>query len=195
MSFDKQYETKKDGNRILIVDSHPIVHQGLIHLINKIPNLIVCGEAQNAHEALELIKTLKPDMIIIEISLKGISGIELIERIKMQYAELPILIFSIFDEHLYAERAFQAGATGYVMKKETPEEILRAIRQTLLKGIYMSPTVEKRMMDKSTGRQSIGCSSPMEPLSNRELEVFRLIGQGYGTRGIAEELCLSVKTI
>jgi len=100
MSFDKHHETNKDGNRILIVDGHPIVHQGLTYLINKIPNLIVCGEAKNVYEALDLIKTLKPDMIIVEISLKGLSGIELIERIRMQYAELPILIFRLMKIYM-----------------------------------------------------------------------------------------------
>ena len=193
MSFDKHHETNKDGNRILIVDGHPIVHKGLTYLINKIPNLIVCGEAKDANNALELIKTLKPDMIIIEISLKGLSGIELIERIRLQYPKLPVLVFSMLDELLYARRVFQAGAKGYIMKHETPERIVEAISQVLLKDIFLSK--KAAMIDESIDHQSIGFSSLMELLSNRELEVFRLIGQGYGTNRIAEELCMSVKTI
>jgi len=193
MSFDKHYETNKDKNRILIVDPFPIVHQGLTYLINKIPNLIVCGEAENTNKALELIKSLKPDMIIIEISLKGLSGIELIKRIKLQYPDLPVLVFSMLDELLYARRVFQAGAKGYIMKHEAPEKIVEAIRRVLLKDIYLSK--KAAMIDKSIDCQSNGFISLMELLSDRELEVFRLIGQGYGTYRIAEELCLSVKTI
>ena len=195
MPFDNQYEAKKDVREILIVDAHPILRQGLINLITQNTEFIVCGEAENAHKALEFIKTLSPDMVIVGIPLEGLSGIELIERIKLQYPELPVLVFSGLDERIYAKRVFQAGAKGYIMKYEAPEKVLEAIRQVMLKGIYVSNSVAEKIMNKSVGVQSIDGNFLIEFLSNRELEVFRLIGQGYGTRRIAEELCLSVKTV
>jgi DNA-binding NarL/FixJ family response regulator len=192
MSLHNQQEEVGEGSRILIVDPHPIVRRGIMQLINQNLGTIACGEAENAYKALELIGTLKPDMIIVEISLQGLSGIQLIERVTMNYSDLPVLVLSRLTEPFYVERAFQAGARGYASKGDTPDEILNAIRSVLAKKTYVSIKVNARMRDKSSDRH---VRLALKTLSNRELEVFRLIGQDYGTSRIAEELCLSVKTV
>ncbi len=195
MSLAKQNESGKDESSILIVDFYPVVRLGLIHLINNSKGLRVCGEAENAHEAVEAIKVLKPDMVIIDIFLKGLNGIELIERIKLQYPHLPILVFSMSDESFYAERVLRAGANGYIMKHLSLKMIMEAIRRVLLGEIFVSNKIALKIMHKSVSNRSSGSVSPIDLLSNRELAVFRLIGQGYRTRRIAGKLFLSVRTI
>jgi len=195
MSLAKELESGKDESRILIVDFQPIVRLGLIHLINNSKGLKVCGEAENAHEAMELIKVQKPDMAIIDISIKGINGIKLIENIKQQYPDFPILVFSMLDESFYAERLLKTGANGYLMKHEALKNIIKAIRCVLFEKYFVSEKVSAKVMYKSLFNRSKSYVTPIELLSNRELEVFRLIGQGYGTRRIAEELYLSARTV
>ena len=185
----------KDKTRILIVDDHPIVRRGLIQLINREKGLIVCGEAESAHKAMDAVKKLQPDMAIVDISLKGSSGIELIKYFKIHYPKLPVLVVSMHDEAVYAERVLRAGARGYVMKQEATEKVAKAIHQVLNKGTYLSDKMASKIMFQFIDRQSIKNFSPDDLLSDRELEVYHFIGQGYKTSRIAEELCLSIKTI
>jgi len=180
---------------VLIVDDHPVVRQGLAQLINEEKDLEVYGHAEDAPQAMQAIKELKPDMVIVDISLKDTSGMDLIKDIKIQYPNLPVLTLSMHDESLYAERALRAGAKGYIMKQEATERVVTAIRRVLAGEIYVSDSMAAKMVSKlATGVAPLGVS-PVDTLSDRELEVFRLIGEGCKTREIADRLHLSVKTI
>ncbi len=180
---------------VIIVDDHPIVRQGLAQLINQESDLHVCGQAEDAHEAMRIIKTENPDLAIVDLSLKETSGMELIKDIKIQYPHLPVLTLSMHDEAVYAERALRAGAKGYIMKQEATEKVITAIRQVLTGKVYISDGMAARMVTKLVaGPTEVGISL-VDRLSDRELEVFRLIGEGYGTREMADKLHLSVKTI
>jgi DNA-binding NarL/FixJ family response regulator len=185
---------KQTKTRVLVVDDHPIVRQGLVQMIEHEPDLEVCGQAEDSHTALQAVDKLKPDMAIIDISLKGASGIELMKSIKLQHPNFRVLALSMHDESLYAERALKAGARGYIMKHEAPERVIAAIRRILGGEIYVSENMTARMVHKLVDGAEDG-STGIESLTDRELEVFRLIGLGHGTRQIAEELFLSVKTI
>ena len=182
-------------HRILLVDDHPIVRQGLAEMINQERDLQVTGTAEDVHRALEGIEKMRPDLVIADISLKGSNGIELLKNIKVRFPRTLVLVLSMHDESLYAVRALRAGAAGYIMKQEATEKVLTAIRQVLSGEIYLSERMEKKMMHQLVGGRSARTGSPIEDLSDRELEVFGLIGQGHGTRQIAEELHLSIKTI
>lgn len=186
---------RKAKSRILLVDDHPIVRQGLEEMINHENDLMVCGTAEDLHKALDQIAALKPDLVMVDISLKGSNGIELLKNIKVRYPKLLVLMLSMHDESLYAVRALRAGASGYVMKQEATDTVLTAIRQVLNGEIYLSEKMEKKMMQQLVGGRTARTGSPLEDLSDRELEVFGLIGQGHGTRQIAEQLHLSIKTI
>jgi len=181
--------------RVFVVDDHPIVRQGLSQLIDRDPGMRVCGEAEDARAALEAIETLKPDIMIVDVALQGPDGIELLKTIRARDSKLPVLMLSMHDESLYAERALRAGANGYIMKQEATERVLVAIRQILGGEVYVSDRMAQKMMHQFIGRSGMAKRSTMEELTDRELEVFRLIGQGHGTRQIAEELHLSVKTV
>jgi DNA-binding NarL/FixJ family response regulator len=187
--------TTKSTTTILVVDDHPILRQGLTQLINQEVDLRVCGEADEEHTAVEAIAALKPDMVIVDIALKDTSGIELIKRIKASNERLPILVLSMHDESLYTERALRAGANGYIMKQEAPDQIVKAIRRVLAGEIYVSEQIGSRLLRKIVHGRPTAIDSPIDNLSDRELEVFRLIGRGYRTRQIAEMLRLSVKTV
>jgi DNA-binding NarL/FixJ family response regulator len=178
-----------------VVDDHPIVRQGLSQLIDREPDLMVCGEAEDARAALDAIAPLKPDILIVDVSLEGRDGIELLKTIRSRDSKLPVLMLSMHDESLYAERALRAGANGYIMKQEATERVLIAIRQILGGEVYVSDRMAQKMMHHFIGRSGVARRSTMDDLTDRELEVFRLIGQGHGTRQIAEELHLSVKTV
>ena len=195
MGQEDQESIKNNKKRILIVDDHPVVRQGLAYLINQQTDLMVCGEAENANQALNAIETLKPDLAIIDISLKGPNGIALIDSIKSKYNNFLVLVLSMFDESIYAELALKAGAKGYIMKIEAIEKILIAIRQVLGGEIYVSDEIASEMLYKFINDKSSKGSLSMACLSKREKEVFRLIGQGYGTQQIAEELYMGVKTV
>jgi DNA-binding NarL/FixJ family response regulator len=186
---------KKIKDRLLLVDDHPIVRQGLAEMINQEHDLMVCGTAEDVHKALEAIDRIKPDLVIADISLKGSNGIELLKNIKIRHPRMLVLVLSMHDESLYAVRALRAGAAGYIMKQEATEKVLTAIRHVLTGEIYLSEKMEKKMMHQLVGGRTARTGSPIEDLSDRELEVFGLIGQGHGTRQIAEELHLSIKTI
>jgi DNA-binding NarL/FixJ family response regulator len=180
---------------IVIVDDHPIVRQGLADLLNEEQDLAVIGQAEDAPEAMQIIRKQKPDIVIIDVSLKETSGIELIKDIKALDSEIPVLTLSMHDESLYAERALRAGAKGYIMKQEATDKIVNAIR-TVLKGqLYLSDRMSSRILRKIVGGGVEVESSPIDRLSDRELEVFTLLGQGHGTRQISEQLHLSIKTI
>jgi DNA-binding NarL/FixJ family response regulator len=180
---------------VLIVDDHPIVRQGLAQLINQEKDLEVCGQAEDAHEALQAIRHLNPDLVVTDISLKDTSGIDLIKDLKIQYPSLPVLALSMYDEAVYGERALRAGARGYIMKQEATEKVVTAIRRVLAGEVYVSADMATKMVSKLIGGGPRQVGSSVERLSDRELEVFRLIGEGYGTREMADRMHLSVKTI
>ncbi|MBA4418767.1 MAG: DNA-binding response regulator [Syntrophus sp. (in: bacteria)] len=181
--------------KILIVDDHPILRKGLSMLINQEPDLIVEGEAEDARKAMEQIEALSPDMVIVDISLPGIDGVELIKNIRLRFNDLPTLVVSMHDESLFAERALRAGARGYIMKQEAVEKVLVGIRHVLAGEIFVSNATATKMLEKFVDGDGGKATSPLDLLSDRELAVFQLIGQGLGTRHIAEQLHLSVKTV
>jgi len=181
--------------RIMVVDDHPIVRQGLTLLINREPDLLVCGEAEEAMAAMHVLSSAHPDLLIVDISLNGPDGIDLLKNVRLTHPTLPVLILSMHDESIYAERALRAGANGYIMKQEATDSVLVAVRRILSGDIYVSARIANQMLRHYiTGSGSLRNSS-IADLSDRELEVFRLIGEGHGTRQIAEELHLSVKTV
>jgi len=185
-----------EKRRILIVDDHPIVRQGLALLINRETDLAVCGDAEEAGSALRRIEELKPDLVVVDISLNGPDGLDLLKNIRAREPNLPVLILSMMDELLYAERGLRAGANGYIMKQQATEQVLVAIRRILDGEIYLSERMANKMLHLFVGGGSpTEQSSPMADLTDRELEVFRLIGEGHGTRQIADELHLSIKTV
>jgi len=191
-----QSSTKSRGKRtVLIVDDHPIVRQGLAMLINQEQDLVVCGQAEDAHEAMRAVRESEPDMVIVDISLKETSGVELIKDLQVQHPDLPILTLSMHDEAVYGERALRAGARGYIMKQEATEKVVTAIRRVLEGEIYVSDGMAAKMVSKLVVGAGKRTGSPVERLSDRELEVFRMLGEGYNTREMAEKLHLSVKTI
>src|SRR5579871_873461 len=182
-------------SRIFVVDDYPIVRQGLALMINAEDDLIVCGEAEEAQTALQAIVECKPDILIIDISLNGPDGLELVKHVRTLFPELPILILSMHDEATYAERALRVKANGYIMKQEATEKVLIAVRRILNGEIYLSERMANKILQQyMAGPVAVGQSRITE-LSDRELEVFRLIGDGHSTRRIAEELHLSIKTV
>lgn len=181
--------------RVLLVDDHAVVRYGIAQLINKQGDLLVCGEEEDAARAMSAIEKLNPDLVIADISLKDSSGLELMRNIKAQYSGLPVLVVSAHDESIYAEIAFRAGALGYLMKQEALEKIIPAIRRVLSGNIYVSDTLAAKMLQQQIRGKTDIQESPVKGLSDRELEVFQLIGQWKKTSEIAQELHLSVKTI
>lgn len=190
----KENPQKKAKYRVMLVDDHPILRQGLAQLINQEKDLMVCGQFEEASKALDAVESLTPDAAIVDISLKGASGIELLKNIKVRFPALLVLVLSMHDESLYAERALRAGASGYIMKQEATEQVLVALRKVLNGEIYLSETMSSKLMHQLVGGKPTA-GSLLERLSDRELEIFGLIGQGRGTRQIAEQLHLSVKTV
>jgi DNA-binding NarL/FixJ family response regulator len=186
----------KDGKaQILLVDDHAVVRFGIAQLLNRQNDMAVCGEEEDASHAMTAIAALKPDLVIADISLKDSSGLELMRNVKAQYPGLPVLVVSVHDEAIYAEIAFRAGALGYLMKQEALEKILTAIRRVLSGAIYVSETLAAKMLQQQVRGQTTVNESPVKSLSDRELEVFQMIGQWKKTKEIAEELHLSVKTV
>jgi len=181
--------------RVFVVDDHPIVREGLALMINREPDLIVSGEAEEAHGALKQIAATRPDLVIVDISLNGPDGLEVIKTIRTTDLVLPLLVLSMHEEMVYAERALRAGANGYIMKQEATEKVLVALRRILNREIYVSERVANKMLRQYISGAEAARRSPVSDLSDRELEVFRLIGEGHSTRQIAEELHLSVKTV
>ncbi len=182
-------------SRVFIVDDHPLVREGLANLINEQDDLIVCGEAEDSAEAITRLATARPDVALIDISLKNESGLELVKNLEVQFPRVALIVLSMHDEALYAERALRAGARGYVMKRETTKSVLASIRHVLKGGIYVSERVVNRMAARSGWSRKAAASSPVERLSDRELEIFRLLGKGRTPSQIACDLNLSLKTI
>jgi DNA-binding NarL/FixJ family response regulator len=188
-------ERRAVKRRIFLVDDHPIVRQGLALLINRESDLAVCGDAEEASSALRQIEELKPDLVVVDISLNGPDGLDLLKNIRGRDQNLPVLILSMMDELLYAERGLRAGANGYIMKQQATEQVLVAIRRILGGEVYVSERMADKMLHLFVGGSPAEQSSPVADLTDRELEVFRLIGEGHGTRQIADELHLSIKTV
>jgi DNA-binding NarL/FixJ family response regulator len=201
MATKPQITTQAKKARVLLVDDHPIVRRGLALLIDRESDLSVCGEADGAHTAFHAITTLRPDLVVLDISLSGPDGLDVLKEIRVASSSLPVLILSMHDEAIYAERAMRAGANGYIMKQEATEKVLIAIRRILQGGVYLSDRLTSTMLQQFVRGGVPAKSSPLDKssrlrnLTDRELEVFRLIGTGHGTRQIADELHLSVKTI
>ncbi len=182
-------------HKILLVDDHPLMRKGLGMTLDAEPDLEVVGQADSAEEALELIADLKPDLVVIDISLPGMSGLELVKHVEAMYEAMKMLVVSRHDETLYAERSIRAGAKGYVMKLEASDVIVEAARRVLNGGIYVSQEINERLLMSMATGNSLMNESPLQLLSDRELEVFELIGNGVGTREIAERLHLATKTV
>jgi DNA-binding NarL/FixJ family response regulator len=180
--------------KVFLVDDHPIVRQGLALLIDREPDLMVCGEADGATSALQAIREAAPDFVVLDISLDGPDGLELLKTLRVRYPTLPVLVLSMHDEAVYAERALRAGANGYIMKQEATDRVLTAIRHILGGDVYLSDRLTKRMLQQFVNG-SVSPRDPLAKLSDRELEVYRLIGAGHSTRQIADELHVSTKTI
>lgn len=195
MVTKNQVGLRKPKTRVLLVDDHPILRRGLAQLINQEADMMVCGEAEDAPKAFEAVSTLQPDVAVFDISLKGGNGIELIKNVKARFPDLPILVLSMHDESLYAERALRAGSLGYIMKEEAIEQVLVAIRRVLVGEIFLSDKMKAKMLQQLANGKAKAFVSPIEHLTDRELEVFRLIGEGRSTRQIAGELHLSVRTV
>lgn len=185
----------KSVRKILIVDDHPVFCLGMSELINKADDLKVCGSEDTPAKALQAIGRLNPDLVIVDISLKDSSGIDLVSDINSRFQGLPVLMLSMYDESLYAERALLAGARGYLMKQEAIGVVVEAIRQVLSGKIYASEGVKDKVFQRLVSPHGTVDTTPLDQLTSRELEVFRLIGEGLSTREIAERMKLSIKTI
>jgi DNA-binding NarL/FixJ family response regulator len=179
--------------KILLVDDHPLVREWLTNLINEEPDFEVCGNAGNSREALGLIATLLPRIVVVDISLEDGSGLELIKDVKAAYTKVDLIVLSMHDETLYAERAMRAGAAGYIMKREVTEKVLDAIRTVLQGGLYFSNAVNAMLAQKLV--QGTGEPTAIGSLSDRELEVFQLLGRGHSTRQVSEQMNVSFKTV
>lgn len=181
--------------KVLIIDDHQMVREGLSHFINQSEDLIVCGEAEDAQQGHEQISRVKPDVVLVDISLPGTNGIEFIKTAISEHPKLPIVVVSMHDESLYAERSLRAGALAYVMKRDGSDEVLKALRKALAGELYVSGRISAAMFRKLIGRKTPKGDSSVSMLSDRELEVFEQIGRGRTTRKIAEDLQLSIKTV
>jgi DNA-binding NarL/FixJ family response regulator len=181
--------------RVLIVDDHPMMRAGLVHVINHQPDLVVCGEAENAAEALDAVDAGRPDLVLADITLPGKSGLELIKDIKAIRPELPILVISMHDESLYAERVLRAGARGYITKHEGGEKLMQAVRHVLSGQIYVSEKMSAHILERFSGGQAAAVCSLVAQLSDREFGVFELLGEGLSAHEIAARLHISTKTV
>jgi DNA-binding NarL/FixJ family response regulator len=186
---------KPKKKRILMVDDHPMMRQGLAQLIEHEPDLATCGEADSAAEALRLANEQHPDLVLLDISLPDKNGLELIKDLQALHPEMPVLAVSMHEESLYAERVLRAGGRGYIMKQEGGKKLLAAIHRVLSGQIYVSDAMSAKILEIFSGRRPTEGNSPLEKLTDREFEIFHLIGQGLANRQIAADLHLSVKTV
>jgi DNA-binding NarL/FixJ family response regulator len=187
--------TKATKRRVFLVDDHPMTREGLAANIERQADLEVCGEANNPAEAMSVLASLKPDLMVTDMTMPGRSGVEFIKDVHAMMPGLPILVLSMHDEMLFAERALRAGARGYLMKDAGSAKVLEVIRLILGGQSFVSPQMSARLLDAVTGRRPRGSTSPIEKLSDREFEVFRLLGTGKSTKEVAEALNLSPKTV
>ena len=183
------------SKRLLVVDDHPMMRQGLAQLIGNEEDLEVCGEAENGAQAITAITLARPDLVLADISLPDKNGLELIKDVQALHPGLPMLVISMHDESLYAERVLRAGGRGYIMKQEGGKKLMEAIRRVLSGQIYVSERMSSRILEVFSGRPKEKPANPVGSLSDREFEVFQWLGQGKGTREIAEQMHLSVKTV
>jgi DNA-binding NarL/FixJ family response regulator len=181
--------------RVLVVDDHPMTRAGLIHVINHQPDLIVCGEAESAAQALDILDSSRPDLLLIDITLPGKSGLEFIKDVKAMHPELLMLVISMHDESLYADRVLRAGARGYITKHEGGEKLMEAIRHVLSGKIYVSESMSAHILEIFSGGQTRLDRSSIEKLSDPEFEVFESLGEGLSSQQIAKKLHLSAKTV
>ncbi|SRR6266540_2042206 len=189
-SHPKGYRAK-----VLVVDDHAVVRSGMVLLVSRQADLIVCGEAEDAAGALAAIATKKPDIIVVDLRLKNSDGLELVKNIKAQYPALPMLVFSMHEESVYAEQALRAGACGYLMKDEALESLVTAIRRVVAGGIYLSERMASSLLQHQVRGRTDAGASPLDRLTDRELQVLQLIGRWHTTRQIAQQLHLSIKTV
>jgi DNA-binding NarL/FixJ family response regulator len=187
--------TRARKKTVFVVDDHPLLRQGLALMINREPDLTVCGEAEEAQAAMKAIAAKKPDILIADISLNGPDGLDLLKTLRTSYPDLPVLVLSMHDESIYAERALRARANGYIMKQEATEKVLIAVRRILSGDIYLSDRMANKLLHQYISGSAADSKSRLSTLSDRELEVFRLIGEARTTRQIAEKLHLSIKTV
>lgn len=181
--------------RLLLVDDHPMVRERLAELINREPDLSVCAEAEDRHQAIEMIKARHPDLVIVDITLKNSDGVELIKDVHSRWPGLLVLVLSMHDESLYAERVLRAGARGYITKQEATRNILQAIRRVLEGQIFLNQNIASQILGRLVAPNATNASSPVEALADREMQVFELTGRGLNTRQIAEQLHIGVKTV
>lgn len=182
-------------SKILIVDDHPIFCLGMAELINQEPDLIVCGSESTAEKAWDMIKKHKPDLVIVDISLKESNGLDLVEEINREYPGLPSLVLSMYDESLYAERALISGARGYIMKQKAVRQVVEALRQVLSGDVYASQKIKNKVFNRLISSGKSNEKFFLDKLTNRELEIFRLIGDGLESKEIADRLKVSIKTV
>jgi DNA-binding NarL/FixJ family response regulator len=181
--------------RIFIVDDHPLLRRGLAELINREPDMVFCGEAEDSPSAIKAISQIKPDLVIVDISLKGYNGIELIKNIKAFDQKIQVLVLSMHDESIYAMRVLKAGAKAYVMKQEVVDKVMEAVRRIRAGKVFVSERVASRMLDQVVVGGDPAPDSPVDLLSDRELEIVNMIGSGLPTREIAAKLHISIKTV
>jgi DNA-binding NarL/FixJ family response regulator len=191
----RPHATSRKKARLLLVDDHPILRQGLGRLINDQADLMVCAETDSPPPTLKLIEQHKPDLVLLDLSLNGGDGLELCRQIRDRWPSLPVLVLSMHDESLHADRSLRAGASGYITKQESQDKVMEAIRRVLAGGIYLSDAMATKLLRGISGHHDSAGASPLESLTDRELQVFRMIAQGQNVRTIAEALYLSPKTI
>ena len=194
MITDNKLRNQGRKHRVLLVDDHPLVRRGVADVIAREPDLELCGEASDVIEALSVLEQTKPDVVVVDLSLKTGHGIELIEKIKARDSQIKTLVSSMHDETLFAERVLRAGAMGYITKQEPPETLLKAIRQVLRGEVYLSPRMTSRLL-RRVAEGGMAREDPVQGLSNREVEVYEMIGQGLTIQQIAQRLHLSPKTV
>ena len=194
-SGSKRAGDENEKARVMLVDDHPIVRQGLANLIDAEDDLEVCAQVESADEALAALPGARPDVVVIDVALGERSGLELVKDVRARWPDMPMLVLSMHDEMLFAERALRAGAKGYIMKQEATEKVMEGIRRVLAGELYVSEKMAARLMTQAVSNKGAPEENPLARLSDRELEVFTMIGHGLGTREIAGKLILSVKTV
>ena len=195
MKMNRPAQGSDGKSKVLIIDDHPILRQGLGKMLNDQDDLIVCGEAETPPQAVRAVNELQPDLVLLDLTLAEGDGLELCKQLHDMHPKLPILVVSMHDESLYAERCLHAGAAGYVMKQEPPAKVLAAIRRVLGGDVYLSEPMAAKLLRGLSRTRAHDDRPPLERLTDRELQVFRLIGQGQSVRAIAESLFLSTKTV
>lgn len=195
MAATVQRATRDIRARVLIVDDHPIFRQGIAQIVHQSGDFEICGEADCPEKAMQSTATLQPDVAVVDLAFSSGSGLELVRDLKVWHPSVRILVLSMHDESLYAERVLRAGASGYIMKHEIAEHFIEAIHQVLRGSVYLSERMAARMLQRLAGREPTTVASSVESLSDRELDIYQMVGQCLSTREVADRLCLSIKTV